>query len=97
MDSLRDWGYDLDLRLVLHHGIVEADLVQGIVFIEQVIVVHEINELIGGEGLLGEIADSVLHTGSNDEVLRFLLLHNQPHALNVVLSVSSMDRNWQRC
>ena len=40
-------AHDLDLRLVLHHGIVEADLIQGIVFIEQVIIVHEINEFMG--------------------------------------------------
>ena len=39
--------HDLDLRLVLHHSIVEADLVQGIVFVEQVLIVHEIDQLMG--------------------------------------------------
>ena len=40
-------AHDLNFRLMLHHGIVEADFVQGIVFIEQVIVVYKINELMG--------------------------------------------------
>ena len=40
-------AHDLDLRLVLHHSIVEADLVQGVVFIEQVLIVHKINEFMG--------------------------------------------------
>ena len=40
-------AHDLDLRLVLHHSIVEADLVQGVVFIEQVLIVHEIDQLMG--------------------------------------------------
>ena len=32
---------------MLHHGIVEADLVQGVVFVEQVIVVYKVDQLMG--------------------------------------------------
>ena len=49
-------------------------------------------DAIGCESLLGEVADSVLHTGSNNEVFRLILLHNQPHALNVVLRVAPVTQ-----
>ena len=39
-------AHDLNFRLVLDHSIVKADFVQGIIFIEQIIIVHEINEFM---------------------------------------------------
>ena len=39
-------AHDLDLRLMLHHGIVEADFIEGVILIEQVLIVHKINEFI---------------------------------------------------
>lgn len=40
------------------------------------------------ESLLGEVADGMLHAGSDDEVLRLILLHDQPHTLDVILGVA---------
>ena len=34
----------------------------------------------------------MLHAGSNDEVFRLILLHDQPHALDVVLSVTPVTQ-----
>ena len=39
--------HDFDLRLVLHHGIVKTDFVQGVVFVEQVLIVYKIDQLMG--------------------------------------------------
>ena len=34
----------------------------------------------------------MLYAGSNDEVVRFLLLHDQPHALDIILSVAPVTQ-----
>ena len=40
------------------------------------------------EGQLGELADGVLYTGSNHEVLRRVVLQDEPHALHIVLGIA---------
>ena len=40
------------------------------------------------EGKVGELADAVLHTGGDDEVLGLVVLQNQPHALHIVLGIA---------
>ena len=45
-------------------------------------------DAVGGKSLLGEIADGVLDAGGDNEILGFVLLHDQPHALDVVLGIA---------
>ena len=40
------------------------------------------------EGELGELTHRVLHACRNNEVFRFLLLEDEPHALYVVLGIT---------
>ena len=40
------------------------------------------------ESELGELTNTVLYTGGDDEVLRFVLLENEPHALYIVLGIA---------
>ena len=39
--------HDLDLRLMLDHRVVKADFIEGVILIEQVIIIHEVDELMG--------------------------------------------------
>ena len=40
-------AHDLDLRLMLDHRVVKADFIEGVILIEQVIIIHEIDQLMG--------------------------------------------------
>ena len=40
-------AHDLDLRLMLDHRVVKADFIEGVILIEQVIIIHEIDEFMG--------------------------------------------------
>ena len=40
------------------------------------------------EGVVAELTDGVLYACGNDEVVRFRLLEDKPHALHVVLGIS---------
>ena len=40
------------------------------------------------EGELVELADGVLHSGGNDEVLGTVVLQDEPHALYIVLGIA---------
>ena len=42
--------------------------------------------------LLSEVADSVLYTCRNDKILRILLLHDQPHALNIIFGIAPVTQ-----
>ena len=41
---------------------------------------------------IAELTYRVLHTGSDDKVLRFLLLQDEPHALHIILGISPISQ-----
>ena len=40
------------------------------------------------EGIVGKLADRVLHTRCNHEILWFVVLQDEPHALHVIFRIS---------
>jgi len=54
-------------------------------------------ELYAGvfEGQVGELADTVLHAGGDDEVLGLVVLQDQPHALHIVLGIAPVTEAVQ--
>ena len=47
------------------------------------------------EGQLAELADGVLLTGGNDEILGRFVLQNQPHALDIILGIAPVAQAGQ--
>ena len=79
-------GADLDDRLAC--GLVDALLVHALADKFQ-LDAHIV------EGQLAELADGVLLTGGDDEVLGLVVLQNQPHALDVVPGIAPVAQAGQ--
>ena len=47
------------------------------------------------EGQLAELADGMLLAGGNDEILRGLVLQNQPHTLDIVFGIAPVAQTGQ--
>ncbi len=47
------------------------------------------------EGQLAELTHGVLLTGGDDEILRLVVLQNQPHALHIVLGIAPVAQAGQ--
>ena len=64
-------AHDLDIGLMLHHGIVEGDLLQGLVLMEQVLIVCKIDELMGPVQHIAELIgkDAAVPQSSPGDIL----------------------------
>ena len=75
----------VEIRRYTYEGLacggIDAD------FVDAFALPTELNAgMVEGEG--GELADGVLHACGDDEVLGLIVLQDEPHALNIVLSIT---------